>query len=281
MVGTYTDKVMRAVLQYRNTPMQDSRRSLAQMVFGRQMRDFIPSLACKYEPAKDWTVSQEHRERTLAIKREMDHQRWSYRTKDLDILEVGTAVAIQNQTGQNPTKWVKTGVIIEKKPNSKVMIRVDGSRRVTLRNRRFVRPLKTGLKTTSHQAPARRKPLPPTTRQDQPKETLPSSPRIEVEKEAEVPAEVDEEIIDDQFEEVHDTEDVQDDTTTTEQDDKQSERVFEDAPAVKDLNEGLTRPRQVPKPRRLQPQLCEGTQRSKSRTLPGSSTMARRGRWGA
>ena len=136
-----TDKVMRAVLQYRNTPMQDSRRSPAQMVFGRQMRDFIPSLTYKYEPAKDWAVSQEHRERTLANKREMDHQRWSYRTKDLQELEVGTAVTIQNQTGNNPTKWDKTGIILENKPNSKVMIKVDGSRRVTMRNRRFVRPM--------------------------------------------------------------------------------------------------------------------------------------------
>ena len=77
------------------------------MVFGRQMRDFIPSLTYKYEPAKDWAVSQEHRERTFANKREMDNQRWSHRTKDLDELEVGTAVAIQNQTGPNPTKWDK------------------------------------------------------------------------------------------------------------------------------------------------------------------------------
>jgi hypothetical protein len=165
-----TDKVMRAVLQYRNTPMQDSRRSPAQMVFGRQMRDFIPSLTYKYEPAKDWAVSQEHRERTLANKREMDHQRWRYRTKDIDEVEVRTAVAIQNQTGQNPTKWDKTGLIIEKKPNSKVMIRVDGSRRVTLRNRRFVRPMETTLRTTTRQARARRKPTtPPTTRQEQPR----------------------------------------------------------------------------------------------------------------
>jgi hypothetical protein len=70
-----TDKIMRAVLQYHNTPMQDSRRSPAQMVFGCQMRDFIPSLTYKYEPAKDWAVSQEHRERTLFNKREMDNQR--------------------------------------------------------------------------------------------------------------------------------------------------------------------------------------------------------------
>jgi hypothetical protein len=40
----------------------------------------------------------------------MDNQRWSHRTKDLDDLEVGTAVAIQNQTGPNPTKWDKTGI---------------------------------------------------------------------------------------------------------------------------------------------------------------------------
>jgi hypothetical protein len=88
------------------------------MVFGRQMRDFIPSLTYKYEPAKDWAVSQEHRKRTLANKREMNNQRWSHRTKDLEDLKVGTEVAIQNQTGPNPTKWDKTGIVLENKPNS-------------------------------------------------------------------------------------------------------------------------------------------------------------------
>jgi hypothetical protein len=39
------------------------------MVFGRQMRDFIPSLTYKYEPANYWAGTQEHRERTLANKR--------------------------------------------------------------------------------------------------------------------------------------------------------------------------------------------------------------------
>jgi hypothetical protein len=62
------------------------------------MIDFIPSLTYKLEPAKDWAVTQEHRE---ANKREMDNQRWSHRTKALDDLEVGTAVAIQNQTVSN------------------------------------------------------------------------------------------------------------------------------------------------------------------------------------
>ena len=69
------DLFMRAVMQYRNTSMQDSRRSPAQMVFGRQMRDFLPALPHKYEPAKDWSVTQEYRERTLAKKRESDDKK--------------------------------------------------------------------------------------------------------------------------------------------------------------------------------------------------------------
>jgi hypothetical protein len=53
------DRFMLACMQYRNTPMQDWRRSPAQMVFGRQFRDFLPVLLHKYEPAKDWSVTQE------------------------------------------------------------------------------------------------------------------------------------------------------------------------------------------------------------------------------
>ena len=154
-----TDRVMRAVMQFRNTPMQDCRRSPAQMVFGRQMRDFIPSLQHKYEPAKDWSVTQEYRERTLALKRDSDNKRWSQKTRDLDTLEIGTPVAIQNQTGSNPTKWDKTGVILENKPHSQVLIRVDGSRRVTMRNRRFIRELNPDLRRIPVSAPVMKKSL--------------------------------------------------------------------------------------------------------------------------
>ena len=58
------------------------------------------------------------------------------------------------------------------------------------------------------------------------------------------------------------------------QDDVQAERLFEAAPAVKELNEGLTRPRRVPKPNsRYSPEdydlnYVRGTQRNKSRTSP-------------
>ena len=103
------------------------------MVFGRHMRDFIPSFQYKYEPAKDWFVMQQYRERTLALKRDSDNKRWSKKTRDLDTLEVG--ISVQNQTGTNPTKWDNTGVILKNKPYPQVMIKVDGSRRITMRNR--------------------------------------------------------------------------------------------------------------------------------------------------
>ena len=77
----------------------------------------------------------------MANRREMVEDRWSQRTRTLEQLEVGTSGAIQNQTGNNPTNWDKTVVIIESKPPSQVMVRDDGSSRVTMRNRRFVKPL--------------------------------------------------------------------------------------------------------------------------------------------
>jgi hypothetical protein len=99
---------------------------------------------------------QEHRERTLATKRELDNKTWNQRTRELDELEGGTAVAIQNQTGNNPTKWDKTGIVLENKTNSKVMIRVDGSRRVAMRNIRFVRQFDPVLRNDTRPEPGRR-----------------------------------------------------------------------------------------------------------------------------
>ena len=73
-------------------------------------------------------------------------------------------MAIQNQTGNNLTKWDKTGVILENKPNSQVKIRVDGSRRVTIRNRRFIRELNPDLRRNQVSAPVMGKSLMKTTK---------------------------------------------------------------------------------------------------------------------
>jgi hypothetical protein len=128
-------------MQYRNTPLADLRLSPAQIVFNRQLCDFMPVLPYKYRPSQEWTMLQEDRERALASRRAADGSQLARNTKQQPMLPVGTAVAVQNQTGRQPTKWDKTGVILENKPHSQVLIRMDGSRKATLRNRKFIRKI--------------------------------------------------------------------------------------------------------------------------------------------
>ena len=134
-----TDRFLRAMLQYRNTPQPDTRMSPAQVVYGRHMRDFIPVVNDKYEPKQEWGMIREYRERALARRLDRDGARLEEHTKKLGPVPVGGAVAVQNQTGRFPKKWDKTGVVVENKDHDKVCVRLDGSRRLTTRNRRFVR----------------------------------------------------------------------------------------------------------------------------------------------
>jgi len=60
-------------------------------------------------------------------------------TKRLLPLSIGDNVRIQNQTSPHPLQWDKTGVVIEVRQYAQYTIRVDGSRRITLRNRKFLR----------------------------------------------------------------------------------------------------------------------------------------------
>ena len=65
------------------------------------------------------------------------HERWSEHTKQLRPLVVGDTVRIQNQVGPHPSKWDKTGRVIEVRQFDQYVVRVDGSGRVTLRNRKL------------------------------------------------------------------------------------------------------------------------------------------------
>ena len=61
-----TDKITRALMQHRNTPISDIRQSAAQIVFNCQLRNFGPVLPYKYRPCQEWVVMSKDRETTMA-----------------------------------------------------------------------------------------------------------------------------------------------------------------------------------------------------------------------
>ena len=113
--------------------------SPAMIVFGRAVRDFIPILPGRYNPHTAWRDNANLRELALRKRHTRAEERLSEHTRVLPPLCVGDHVRIQNQTGNNPRKWERTGIVIEVRQHDQYVVKVDGSGRVTLRNRRFLR----------------------------------------------------------------------------------------------------------------------------------------------
>ena len=140
------DAVQRAILQYRNSPDPATKQSPATCLFGRPTRDLIPLAPGKYHPHPTWQDNLSQRETALRQRHSLAQERWTEHTRQLSPLKVGDRVRLQNQTGNFPNKWDRTGCVVEVKQFHQYGIRVDGSGRLTLRNRRYLRrftPAKT------------------------------------------------------------------------------------------------------------------------------------------
>ena len=67
------------------------------------------------------------------------HDKWSEHAKPLHPLCVGDHVLIQNQTGNHPKRWDKRGVVASYEGFDQYIVIIDGSRRLTKCNRKFLR----------------------------------------------------------------------------------------------------------------------------------------------
>ena len=78
-------------------------------------------------------------------------ERWSAQSKGMSALKVGQHVTIQNQRGAGKIakRWDRTGVVVEDLGHNKYRVRIDGSGRVTDRNRQFLRLFKPATFTYS------------------------------------------------------------------------------------------------------------------------------------
>ena len=68
-------------------------------------------------------------------------EKWTEHTRDLPALSPGSRVLIQNQygVGKAAKRWDKSGLVLEDLGYNKYRVKVDGSGRVTDRNRQFLK----------------------------------------------------------------------------------------------------------------------------------------------
>ena len=128
-----TEAATRAILAHRNTPAQQSQLSPSELVFGHKMRDHLPNKFRKVR--KSWRRFRLAKE----IKNRVQTTWTADKSRTHRPLVIGEHVSIQNQHGNKPKRWSNTGKVVEVLPHRKYQVMIDGSKRLTLRNRKFLR----------------------------------------------------------------------------------------------------------------------------------------------
>ncbi|KAK8390096.1 hypothetical protein O3P69_012967 [Scylla paramamosain] len=163
------DKATLAILQYLNTPLRCINKSPAQLATGRQLRDGVPMAGQHLRLDQYWSQTLRKRERLMAEEQEavtaLDTPR------SLQPLSTGARVRIQNQASN---RWDRTGVITEVLPYRQYTVRLDGSGRLSLRNRRHLRCVKAGTGSTPGAPPTANPSSTPTGTTSAPQDRRPS-----------------------------------------------------------------------------------------------------------
>ena len=132
-------KVASALLQYHNTPLIEGGKSPAQLLLGRQLRSGVPVSVTLLQVQNQWSEDLARRERMMAQKADHLEELSSRNCRHLTKLAVGQHVRVQNAVTK---RWDRTGVVTRiLRAVRQYTIRLDGSGRLVLRNRKFLRPV--------------------------------------------------------------------------------------------------------------------------------------------
>ena len=139
-----TDKFLQAILQLRNTPDPDCHLSPAQVIFGRPLRDSF-AFATRLEKYSNhnilplWRDAWQEKESALRQRYHRTTESLQEHCRPLVPLSIGDRCYVQNQTGNYPKRWDRSGTIVDTLGHDSYLVKIDGSGRLSKRNRRFLR----------------------------------------------------------------------------------------------------------------------------------------------
>ena len=139
-----SDKFLKALLQLRNTPDPDCKLSPAEIVFGHPIRDafsFMNRLDKFSNTAINpiWREAWPAKESALQTRFVKTSEKLNEHARNLAKMSIGDRCFVQNQSGNSPKPWDRTGIVADVGANDQYIVKIDGSGRLTSRNRRFLR----------------------------------------------------------------------------------------------------------------------------------------------
>ena len=139
-----TEKFLTAMLQLRNSPDPECNLSPAQVLYGKPIRDSLAFVNCleKYSNPHirpTWREAWREKEAALRTRYHRTAESLGAHARPLRPLYPGDKCYVQNQTGNYPKRWDRSGTVLEALEHDSYIVKVDGSGRLTRRNRQFLR----------------------------------------------------------------------------------------------------------------------------------------------
>ena len=103
------DKILRAMMNHRNTPDPEWKLSPAQLLFGRPIRDFLPIKLNQYSPQECWVRDRVSREQAMKHRVHLGMEKWSRNTRILPALKLASTSASRISMGLG--KLRKDGIV--------------------------------------------------------------------------------------------------------------------------------------------------------------------------
>ena len=129
-------RIAQAVLQYRNTPLPHFNLSPAQLLFHCQLRDNVSTHPSHLKLHKKWELAAKRREVLYRQNDEVVQMAYNTKSKGLRPLKPRTKVLLLTN-GINP-QWSVSGIVVMSLSHRRYKIRLDGSGRIVVRNRKFL-----------------------------------------------------------------------------------------------------------------------------------------------